>query len=164
LGALRLTIQGFYRVNGESTQKRGVASDVILPSVTDSEDFSEAKLDHVLDLDKIASSKFAPANLIGPDLVQKVRAASVDRRAKSDGFAKLEKRIASFREFTSRKTLTFNETKLKQDRADRKALAELDPDSTNPDEKKTERRFGESVYEREVLSIAADLSRFAKRR
>src|SRR5207253_8228020 len=35
LGALRLTLQQFYRVNGDSTQNRGVASDIVLPSVSE---------------------------------------------------------------------------------------------------------------------------------
>ena len=87
---------------------------MILPAATDSEDFSEAKLDHVLDLDKIASSKFTPANMINPDLVNKVRATSVERRSKSEEFGKLDKRIASFREVAARKSITFNEAKLKQ--------------------------------------------------
>jgi carboxyl-terminal processing protease len=164
LGAIKLTIQGFYRVNGESTQKRGVKSDVVLPSATDNEDFSESKLDYVLELNKIASSKFVPANQVSPEIVDKVRAASIERRGKSEGFAKLEKRIASFREFTARKSITFNEAKLKQYKAERKELAELDAENTNPDEKKAERRFGELTYEKEVLSITADLSRFAKQR
>ena len=34
-GALKLTIQKFYRVAGGSTQLHGVASDVVLPSLTD---------------------------------------------------------------------------------------------------------------------------------
>src|SRR5207302_5113254 len=34
LGALKLTVQQFYRVNGDSTQNRGVLSDVVLPSLT----------------------------------------------------------------------------------------------------------------------------------
>ena len=164
LGALKLTIQGFYRVNGESTQKRGVKSDVVLPAATDSEDFSESKLDYVLSLDKIATSDFTAAKMINPDLVQKIRATSLERRSKSADFAKLEKRIASFREYTARKSITFNEAKLKQLKAERKELAEIDAENANPDEKEKERRFGENTYEREVLSITADLSRLAKQR
>src|SRR6478736_8143938 len=34
-GALKLTVQKFYRVTGGSTQLRGVVSDVKLPSITD---------------------------------------------------------------------------------------------------------------------------------
>jgi carboxyl-terminal processing protease len=167
-GALKLTRQAFYRVNGESTQKRGVASDVVLPSPTDNEEFSEAKLEHVLDLDKIASSKFASANLVTPEIAQKVRTESVERRDKSEEFGKLVKRVARLRELIARKSVTFNETKLKQLKAERKELAEFDigddTPKTDPEEKKAPKRFGETVYEREVLAITADLTRLTTRR
>jgi len=35
LGALKLTIEQFYRPNGDSTQARGVVSDVVIPSITE---------------------------------------------------------------------------------------------------------------------------------
>ena len=34
LGALKLTTQKFYRINGHSTQLRGIRSDIVLPSIT----------------------------------------------------------------------------------------------------------------------------------
>src|SRR5881398_4036581 len=39
-GALKLTIQKFYRVAGGSTQLHGVASDIVLPSLTDLPEFA----------------------------------------------------------------------------------------------------------------------------
>ena len=47
-GALKLTVQKFYRVVGGSTQLRGVISDVRLPSVTDNDAFGERALQHPL--------------------------------------------------------------------------------------------------------------------
>jgi carboxyl-terminal processing protease len=35
LGTVKLTLQKFYRINGGSTQLRGVASDIILPDITE---------------------------------------------------------------------------------------------------------------------------------
>ena len=46
LGALKITMQQFYRPNGDSTQKRGVLADVELPSITDHLDVAEADLDY----------------------------------------------------------------------------------------------------------------------
>src|SRR5258708_34693995 len=43
-GALKLTIQKFYRVAGGSTQLHGVASDILLPSLTDQPELSEGAL------------------------------------------------------------------------------------------------------------------------
>ncbi len=52
-GALKLTVQKFYRVAGGSTQLRGVVSDVKLPSVTDNNEFGEAGLQHPLQYDEV---------------------------------------------------------------------------------------------------------------
>jgi carboxyl-terminal processing protease len=43
-GAVKLTIQKFYRVAGGSTQLRGVESDIVLPSIYDLPDFGEESL------------------------------------------------------------------------------------------------------------------------
>ena len=48
LGALKLTVQMFYRINGASTQKRGVNADIVLPDVLDAVDTGEKHLDYVM--------------------------------------------------------------------------------------------------------------------
>src|SRR6266581_1035370 len=52
-GALKLTIQKFYRVAGGSTQLHGVASDVVLPSLTDLPEFGEGALKNALPYDEV---------------------------------------------------------------------------------------------------------------
>jgi len=52
-GALKVTIQKFYRIAGGSTQLRGVVPDVILPSYNDAMDGGEASLDYALPYDEI---------------------------------------------------------------------------------------------------------------
>ena len=164
-GALILTLQAFYRVNGQTTQKHGVSPDIVLPSATDREEFSEAKLSYVLDFDPIRPAKFTSADALRADAVKKIKETSEDRRAKSEEFAKFEKQIARLREFASRKTLTFTEEKLRQYKAERKELAAIAigegaGDAANPDAPK-QKKFGETPYEREVLSILGDLIRLA---
>ena len=52
LGALKLTIQQFYRANGDSTQINGVSPHVHLPSIRDYMDFGESKMDNALKFEK----------------------------------------------------------------------------------------------------------------
>ena len=54
LGALKITMQQFYRPNGDSTQNRGVLADVELPSLTKQLDVGEADLDYALEFDRVA--------------------------------------------------------------------------------------------------------------
>src|SRR5437899_7217338 len=57
-GALKLTIQKFYRVAGGSTQLHGVASDVILPSLSDLPEFGEGALKNALPYDEVAKARY----------------------------------------------------------------------------------------------------------
>lgn len=56
-GAVKLTIQKFYRVAGSSTQKMGVIPDIILPSVRDALEVGEKYADHALAHDKIRRAR-----------------------------------------------------------------------------------------------------------
>lgn len=53
LGALKVTIQQFYRVNGSSTQYKGVTPDVTLPSMLDYLETGEQHLDNSLPWDQV---------------------------------------------------------------------------------------------------------------
>lgn len=167
-GAIMVTLQAFYRVNGETTQKRGVVPDVILPSVTDRAEFSEAKLDYVLDFAPIRAAKFTSTDALSKDLVKQIQESSAERRAKSEEFSKLTERLAVLREFTSRTSLTFNKTKLMELRAERKELADIavgdGAESNQEPESKKDKKFGTTVYEREVLAIAGDAVRLIGKR
>jgi carboxyl-terminal processing protease len=57
-GALKLTIQKFYRVAGGSTQLRGVTSDIVLPTLTDLPEFGEGALKNALPYDEVPPAKF----------------------------------------------------------------------------------------------------------
>ena len=57
-GAVKVTIQKFYRISGESTQEKGVHPDVVLPSRLDGLESGEKYLDNALSWDHIASAKY----------------------------------------------------------------------------------------------------------
>ncbi len=84
-GAIKLTIQKFYRVKGGSTQLLGVNSDIVLPSLTDQEDFGEGALDFPLGYDEVPPRDFRPEGSLAV-LIPNLRAAS-------------EARVATDREF-----------------------------------------------------------------
>src|SRR3954463_13095493 len=57
-GALKLTIQKFYRVAGGSTQLHGVGSDIVLPTLSDLPEFGEGALKNCLAYDEVAKAKY----------------------------------------------------------------------------------------------------------
>ena len=57
-GALKLTIQTFYRINGDSTQRDGVVPDIVLPSMLDIAEIGEASLPNALKVDPIPPAQY----------------------------------------------------------------------------------------------------------
>jgi carboxyl-terminal processing protease len=58
LGALKLTIQKFYRVNGGSTQYKGVEPDLVVPSMFDYLETGEQHMDYSLPWDQVDNVDF----------------------------------------------------------------------------------------------------------
>src|SRR6059058_1383878 len=82
-GALKLTIQKFYRVAGGSTQLHGVASDVILPSLSDLPEFGESALKNALAYDEVTKAKYTKWSDNHSLFVDQLRGRS-EERVKND--------------------------------------------------------------------------------
>ena len=100
-GALKLTFQKFYRINGGSTQLKGVQSDVVFPDNLKYIKYGERELDNHLEWDKIPSLEYEPYALKAD--LKKIEAKS-QKRINSDKEFKLiderAKRIEEIRENT----------------------------------------------------------------
>ena len=83
LGALKITIQQFYRPDGDSTQMRGVVSDVELPSLSTHLPVGEGDLDYALKFDHVDPAAYTPVGMVDPDLVKQLQALSAERVEKS---------------------------------------------------------------------------------
>ena len=169
-GKLKLTIQQFYRVNGDSTQNYGVRSDVVLPSLLDHADMGESFLDHALPFHKITEARHAFNSFVNPDLISALQQRSQQRVAADEDFQKLQRAIDRYVERKNRETITLNEESLRQERAidelTEKELEQaedtLDEVRDNEDEEKPV--FAESAYNDEVLSIALDYVKLLNKR
>lgn len=53
-GMIKVTVQKFYRINGASTQLKGVESDIVLPMSTAALPIGEAEMDYAMPYDEIA--------------------------------------------------------------------------------------------------------------
>lgn len=62
-GQLKLTIDKFYRVNGSSTQLKGVAPDISMPSSIDPKEFGEDTQSDALPWDQIPATAYTPLKL-----------------------------------------------------------------------------------------------------
>jgi carboxyl-terminal processing protease len=62
LGSLKLTLQKFYRINGGSTQLKGVASDIVIPDQYEYLHFRERDNDNALQWDEINKANYKAWN------------------------------------------------------------------------------------------------------
>jgi carboxyl-terminal processing protease len=85
-GALKLTIQKFYRVAGGSTQLNGVASDIVLPSLTDLPEFGEGSLKNCLPYDEVPKARFTKWADSPQVFLDELRSRSAARVAASPEF------------------------------------------------------------------------------
>ena len=155
LGALKITMQQFYRPGGASTQKRGVLADVVLPSLTDHMDVSEDDLDFALEFDKVDSTKYPVFPMTSEDQIKHLGELSAARRQASEDFKKLDRNIERYTKQKKRTTLTLNEQKFVEERkeldADKEEEKQFD-DQVNGSKEVVKRDF----YFNEVLAITAD--------
>ena len=126
LGSLKLTIQKFYRVNGGSTQFKGVVPDLALPDVLAAYAKGEQESDYPLLWDEIAPAAYQPANTLPANLAG-LRAASAARVAASPSFRLIQD--AAIRA-TARRQQTRLSLNLVAYRADQQQLREAGKQQT----------------------------------
>jgi carboxyl-terminal processing protease len=136
-GALKLTIQKFYRIAGGSTQLKGVIPDVKLPSFTDHPEIGEGAMKGPLPYDTVEPASFDKWEhpLFKPELAQRsaVRvAASPEFRYIVEDTERVNKRLA--------------ENKLTLNLAKRKA--ELDQDKERKEKRTAERAKSKPAEEK----------------
>ena len=160
LGALKLTIQQFYRANGESTQVKGVTPHIHIPSLRDQGDFGEGKMDNALKFDKIAAQPHDLYNRVPADLVAILDKHTIDRRKADPKFQKSEERIKKYAERKARHTISLNETKFKAEFISEDDDGKTDEEhaaAKNKKKKFTEHPAWESdYYNDEVVRIVSE--------
>ena len=118
-GTLKLTIQKFYRVSGGSTQHRGVLSDIVLPSTTDTPEIGESSLPNPLAYDEVDPQPINNFSLVGP-VINTIRARSEERVAKDPEFQFINEDMKIFRQKIEMNHLSLNEDARKREIAEEK--------------------------------------------
>ena len=102
LGSVKITTQKFYRVNGGSTQLRGVTPDIILPDNYDDIEIGEEQEDYPLSWTEIDAVEYdQDIFVLNKNDLDKLRKKSAQRVADNESFQKVvanAKRIAKTRE------------------------------------------------------------------
>ncbi len=152
-GLLKATTALFYRVNGDSTQLRGVKSDVHLPSVLEGfSDLGENNLPGALKWTHIAPARYRKFDDLSA-VIPELRARSEARTSTNEAWTVRLRRIERFKEFSENDTVSLDhDTRLSEMREER----EFNKESENmlPNVKKD--RADDIVLD-EALLVLADL-------
>lgn len=154
LGALKLTIQQFYRVNGDSTQNRGVRSDIVLPSLIDNMDLGESFLDDAMAFDKIDVAQFASVGMVNSQLLKSIQQSSSKRITADKKFKETQEEIDKYLKKKNQKTISLVEA------VRRKEMTEDKEEKKKEEEKKNTKAdkdiFKKDHYNDEILNITVD--------
>lgn len=120
LGELKLTIAQFFRINGGTTQLRGVNPDIALPGLADPKTFGESSYDNALPWTSIKPAKYKPSKdmaAVIPQLLERHQA-----RVKQDAdFQRFVEDIEAVKAQREKGTISLNEAERRKEQA---ALAE----------------------------------------
>ena len=155
-GALKLTIQQFYRASGASTQNRGVLADVELPSLTSHLEIGESDLPFAMAFDQVNASPHLQNGMVDGNLVQQLAVRSKQRVQDSEDFRDVFEDIDRYHTQKDRKTVSLVEEAFLAERA------ELDSEKEEQDKLQDEVNdpnrpvFKRDFYNNEVLAVAVD--------
>ena len=120
LGSIQYTIAKFYRINGGSTQHRGVLPDIAFPTAIDPEDWGESKEENALPWDQIQKAKYTPLNELNTD-IDYLTSLYQQRIKENPEFNYLLEDISIYQAEKDDKTISLNLATRKAERETRKS-------------------------------------------
>lgn len=171
LGQVKLTVAKFYRINGSSTQLKGVTPDLELPTAFKVNEYGEGSQPSALPWDQIASSRYEVTSNINPKIVDQIRDKHKHRLKSDEELKTLVKTLDDFKQARENKIVSLQESKRKAERDEaekkRAAMKQLGEDNVDgDDEEETDSKVAEApkdvkkkkdIYLTETGRILADL-------
>ncbi|MDY0212337.1 MAG: carboxy terminal-processing peptidase [Desulfuromonadaceae bacterium] len=162
LGAIKVTVQKFYRVSGASTQYRGIEPDIVLPDRFAAIESGERHLDYSLPWDTIPSTLYHP--VVDSLPLEELRQRSGVRIQASSEFQKIITMEAKTREriANTKQSLLLSaihaEREEMRDKDDASGHSVMDDDSTTEDDAQWFKRLTEDPYVNESGHILDDIT------
>ena len=107
LGELKMTIAEFFRVNGGSTQLKGVTPDIVFPQTINPKDFGESSYDNALPWSQIKPADYKPVANLKP-LLPNLLMLHDARVAKSPAWQLMLDELAEARQLQAQTTVSLD--------------------------------------------------------
>ncbi|MDQ2772744.1 MAG: carboxy terminal-processing peptidase [Bacteroidota bacterium] len=122
IGSLKLTTQKFYRVNGGSTQFKGVVSDIVVPDLYSYLDEGEKESDYPLKWDEIQAARYHPWD--AAPALDKLRASSKARIATNPSFKVMDEMVKSMRKRKDETVVSLKLSAYRAEQQEAKAISD----------------------------------------
>lgn len=165
LGQINITVAKFYRINGSSTQRKGVSPDIEFPSAFSAEEYGESSQPTALPWDQIATARFDLSKALNEKQVSKLKEKYQQRLKSETEMKTFVDELELFRKARENTTVSLQETKRKKEReeAEKKRAAlkkleteeEVDEDEPTTTAKAADRKK-KDIYMNETNRILAD--------
>lgn len=120
LGDLKLTVAQFFRINGGTTQLRGVQPDIHFPTLSDADIVGESSFDNALPWAQIKAADYSPVSELST--LQPLLLARHEARVKNDKeFIFLKEDIAEFKLRRQKNLISLNEAERRKERDEQEA-------------------------------------------
>ncbi|MDF7824699.1 carboxy terminal-processing peptidase [Pontiellaceae bacterium B12227] len=159
-GSLKLTTAGFYRINGGSTQLKGVVPDIIIPSYLDVMDIGEDSLEHALPWDTIRPAMYRAHDGFDKQLPL-LTAQSVERLETNEEFQVYLNRRERLKERYETKTVSLSLSDRLAEAEAEKELDDIQSGAFLNDEEEDEEKTTDLILD-ETLLILSDMIELEK--
>lgn len=113
-GELKMTIAQFFRINGGTTQLRGVTPDILFPAASNAEDFGESSFENALPWTQVKAANYSPSGDLKSRLpILLTRHAA--RVKKDKEFQYVQEDIAESRLLRKKNMVSLNETERRKE-------------------------------------------------
>lgn len=144
-GELKMTIAQFFRINGGTTQLRGVQPDILFPALIDAESFGESSYDNALPWVQIKAADYSPVGDL-KGLLPTLLARHEARAKKDKDFQYLQEDIAESRLQRKKNLVSLNESVRRR---------ELDAQEARLKSRESRKDAGKSAHEDVVGKVPA---------
>ena len=120
-GELKMTIAEFFRINGGSTQLKGVTPDIEFPKNGDEKDFGESTYDNALKWTQIAPAKYQPVADLSAYLAP-LRQMHDARVAKSPAWKLMLDELAQYKMMRAKTSISLNFAQREAERKQQDAM------------------------------------------
>ncbi|MCE9678863.1 carboxy terminal-processing peptidase [Shewanella sp. AS1] len=174
IGHVQYTIAKFYRINGGSTQLKGVTPDIAFPSALEPGEYGESEQENALPWDQVPVAKYSTLKDITPSMISTLDSRHQQRIKQDVEFGYLAQDIAEFKKSHKDKSVSLVESEriAEREKSDTKQLTRLNErrsveglkpikslDDAEDDVKAPDAFLDETVY---ITLDMADMDKVAK--